>query len=99
MNKYVFLYPPMQIDGPPTPEQMKAWEKWFDSISANVVDGGNPFGGGVEVTADGVTPLTADMSPVSGYTIVNAENMDAAVALLAGCPIPGGIRVHEALPM
>ena len=37
-------------------------------------------------------------TPITGYTIVNAENMEAAQKLLDGVPIDG-VRIYEALPM
>ncbi len=70
-----------------------------------VVDGGNPFDdGGQEVTGSGVNELTVS-TVATGYSIVNAEDMDHAVELAKGCPIysqEGGtasVEVFEALPM
>jgi hypothetical protein len=97
MNKYVFVYP--ASDAPPSEEGMKAWTAWFDSISASVVDGGNPFAGGVVTGPSGARALASGDNPAGGYSIVNAPNIDAAVALLGGCPIESGIRVYEAVPM
>jgi len=96
MKKFVYLY---QGWGEPTPEVMKAWTDWFASISDNVVDGGNPFGAGREVTKNGSREITSEMAPIVGYSIVNAENMDAAEKLLDGCPIIDSVRVYEAVTM
>jgi hypothetical protein len=98
MKKFVFLYQG-QGSTEPTAEGMKAWGDWFASLGEHLVDGGNPFGAGREVTADGVTDLSADANPITGYTIVNAADLDAAQELLAGCPMSTGVRVYEALPM
>ncbi len=99
MNKYVFLFPSMPMSGPPSPEVHAAWGAWFGSIGEQLVDGGNPFGGGVRVTSEGTEQLTPEMHPAGGYTIVNAADLEGAIALLDGCPIPSGVRIHEALPM
>ncbi len=37
-------------------------------------------------------------NPASGYSIVNAENIDAAEQLLEGCPIVDSVSFYEALP-
>jgi hypothetical protein len=95
MKKFVFLYGSV---GDQTPESMQAWMSWFDSIGGNLVDPGNPFGPGRVVTADGVTDA-GDDQVVSGYTIVNAESIEAAEKLLDGHPMVQGIRIYEALPM
>jgi hypothetical protein len=84
---------------PPTPEIMTAWRQWFASIGDKVVDPGNPLGPGQEVTSDGVTALPFDMQAITGYTIINAEDMDAAVQIAKGCPVVASMRVYEAMPM
>jgi hypothetical protein len=38
------------------------------------------------------------MHPSTGYSIVNADSLDAAEKLLVGCPAPS-TRVFEAMPM
>jgi hypothetical protein len=53
---------------------------------------------GRDVTKDGsVSELSADGSPALGYSIVQAESIDEAVALLAKCPMD--MWVYEAMPM
>lgn len=98
MKKFVFLY---QGQGPtePTAEGMKAWGDWFASLGEHLVDGGNPFGAGREVTTSGATDLSHAATPITGYTIVNAADLDEAQQLLAGCPMSTAVRVYEALPM
>jgi len=44
---------------------MKAWGDWFASLGEQLVDGGNPFGAGRAVTADGVTDLSNDAAPIT----------------------------------
>lgn len=80
----------------PTPEIGKAWGEWFESISDHIVDGGNPFKIGREIASDGTTvELPLGIDSITGYTIVNADDLDAAAALAATCPSITGIRVYE----
>ncbi len=95
MSKFVFLY---GGQSEPTDDVMAAWHEWFDSIGSNIVDSGNPFGAGREVAHGEGTDLTEAMGPATGYSIVNADSLDAAVKLLDGCP-SSVTRVYEAMPM
>jgi hypothetical protein len=73
---------------------MAAWGAWFGSLGAAVVDGGAPFGASGAVGGGGArTGLT-------GYSILQASDLDAAVALAGGCPIltdGGAVDVYEAI--
>lgn len=96
MKKFVFLYHGW---GEPTADVMTAWTDWFATIGGNLVDGGNPFGPGREVTKNGTNDLAGESSPITGYSIVNADSMDDAEKLLDGCPILDGVRIYEAVSM
>jgi hypothetical protein len=81
-----------------TPEFHQAHRAWWSSMEGHVVDSGNPLFNGRDVARDGaVTEMTPDRGPALGYTIIEAESMDAAVALLEGCPMD--MWVYEAVPM
>ena len=99
MKKFVFTYHDNWTE--PTQEIMDAWMTWFGAIGESIVDGGNPFGPGKEFMRGAVKDLSPEQSPATGYTIVNAESMDAAIKLLEGCPIldDGSIHVYEAMSM
>ena len=45
----------------------------------------------------GSSELSLSSSPASGYSIVNAEYIDAAEQLLEGCPIVDSVSLYEAL--
>ena len=96
MKKFIFLY---YGHKPPTPEVMDAWRKWFASVGSNFVDGGNPFGAAREITKSGMRDLSDETIPITGYSIVSAESIEAAEKLLEGVPIIDSIRIYEALPM
>ncbi|MDO8145256.1 MULTISPECIES: YciI family protein [Isoptericola] len=108
MARFMFVYhAPMTPDDatPPTAEEtqevMGRWMAWADQVGERMIDFGTPLAGGVQVTPDGERPSTQD---VAGYTILEADDMDAAVALARTHPhlqMPGGctIEVHEAQPL
>lgn len=104
MPKFMFIY--HGGGRPETPEEgarvMAAWQNWMAGIGEALVDGGNPAGMSKTVTAKGVED-NGGSNPVSGYTLVNAADINAAVALAKGCPIldggKGTIEVAEALEM
>jgi hypothetical protein len=96
MKKFVLLAVGFK---PPTPEIMAAWKEWFASIGDNVVDPGNPLGPGQDVTPDETKALPVGMEAITGYTIINAKDMDAAVKIAKGCPVVASMRVYEAMAM
>jgi hypothetical protein len=97
MKKFMFLY---QGWGDPTDKQVRdAWTDWFAEIGDSIVDSGNPFGAGREVTKDGARDLPLEPGSTTGYTIIEAESMDNAEKLLANCPIMTSVHVYEAMSM
>lgn len=95
MKKFVLL---AHGDMEQSPEFREAHMKWWSSIQDHVVDSGNPLFNGRSVAKDGtVVELSSEMSPALGYSIVQAESMDDAVALLADSPMD--MWVYEAMPM
>ncbi|WP_061961552.1 YciI family protein [Demequina flava] len=108
MPRYVFIYhaPPMPTDmAPPSAEEgkamMDAWYAWAQKVGDDLEDLGVPLGGGQHVTPGGVQDSTRE---VAGYSILNADSMDAALDLAKVHPhlnMPGGctIEVHEAMPL
>jgi hypothetical protein len=81
-----------------TPEFQQAHRAWWASISDHVVDSGNPLFNGRDVAKDGtVTELSSDPGAALGYSILQAESLESAIALLAGCPMD--MWVYEAMPM
>jgi len=105
MGKYVFLYhaPMTPADAtPPDPAQMEAvmgaWNEWAGKVGSGMVDFGTPLAGGTRVSPTGTAPSTRE---VAGYSIIEADSLDAAVELAKVHPhltMPGGceIEVHEA---
>ncbi len=102
MPKFVFAYHGGKM--PETPEEgaevMARWQAWFEGMGDAVVDGGNPAGPSRTVTASGVED-NGDANPLSGYSLINADSIDAAVEIAKGCPILsyGTVEVAEAVEM
>jgi hypothetical protein len=94
VKKFLFMYEGMWEF---TDEMKAAWGDWFESVGGNMVDGGNPLGPGLRVTHHGTEEL--DGAPITGYSLFNASDLDAALELLEGCPIIDGVRVYEAMSM
>ncbi len=65
---------------------MAAWGEWFGRLGSAVADEGNPASRSRSISADGT--VSAEGRPsVSGYSIVTADSLDAAVELARGCPV------------
>lgn len=78
----------------PSPEDMKKWGAWFESLADCQVDQVG-FKGGREISKDGTKDLPWDIDCITGFNVIEAESMEAAEKLAAGCPFIKGIRVYE----
>ena len=104
MAKYLFVY---HGGGKPDNEEdmakvMDAWGQWFGSMGDAVIDGGNPVGGSTTVNSDGSVVNNGGANPASGYSLLEAANLDDAIAKAKGCPIlaaGGSVEVAEAFDM
>jgi hypothetical protein len=87
MPKYLFTY---HGGGMPDSEEeqakhMAAWGEWMGAHGDAFLDVGNPVGATKRVGTNGATDGGADSS--GGYSLVEAADMDAAVAIAEGCPV------------
>lgn len=104
MSKYVLAYHGGGMPEDPAEQQriMTAWEIWFGTMGAAVLDGGNPIGEARTVGSDGSVTPGGGTNPLSGYSLIDAPDIDAALAHAKGCPIldsGGSVEVAEALDM
>ena len=87
MANYVLVYHGGGM--PESPEEgakvMQAWDIWFGELGDSLVDGGNPASATKTIAPDG--SVSDDPSGPSGYSILKADSLDAAVALARGCPV------------
>ena len=83
-------------DRTPSEADGAAWMSWFAKLGSAIVDPGAQVGG---TTVLGAVPSS---TVVTGYTIIQAEDLDGAVALAKGCPglsQGGGVEVGELIEM
>ena len=91
MKKFMYLHIGFEE---PTPEIMQAWMAWFESISDKQVDQGG-FTNGREISKSGTRDLPWDMESITGYNIIEAENLEAAEKLAQSNPFIASIRIYE----
>lgn len=88
-----------------TPEQaqegMKPWMEWMARVGDRLADAGQPLMGGARIDSSGVRPTNTE---ISGYSIIRADDLESAKALLRDHPhlgwAPGvAIEVYETMPL
>lgn len=106
MAKYLFAYHGGAAPDSESPEEvqriMGLWNDWYAELGSAIVDGGAPIMLAKTVNADGSVSDGGGANPLTGYTIVSADSLDAAAALASGCPIRqsgGSIEVAELIDM
>ena len=104
MPKYVFAYHGGKM--PETEEEgaqvMAEWMAWFEGLGDAVVDGGNPVGPSSTLHADGSITCDGGSNPLSGYSLINAADIEVATEIARGCPIlraEGSIEIAECFDM
>ena len=102
MANYLFVYygGMMAVTPAKQKKSMDAWNAWFGKLGKALVDKGAPTMPGKIVGKSGAKKITGD--PVTGYGVVKADSLDAAVTMAKGCPsIPDGgqVAVYELMPM
>ena len=107
MARFILLYngpatPPSEMEPEKAQETMRAWQAWMENVGPALLDIGAPTDNGISVVDDG---STRESSGLNGYSIVEANDRDAAVALLAGHPFLTdndgrfNVDVYELLPV
>ena len=99
MPKYVLAYHGSKRPENPA-QHMTRWKAWVDELGATLVNPGLPLGRSKTVSSDDVTD-GGGANPLSGFSVVEASSMDAAVAMAQGCPHLdiGTIEIAEAMDM
>ncbi|HTM79087.1 MAG TPA: hypothetical protein VL133_15855 [Devosia sp.] len=100
MPKYILGYHGGGM--PSTPEEgakvTAAWGKWIGDLGSAMVDAGNPVGASKTVAANGSISDGGGANPLTGYSVIEAPNLDAAVKLVKNCPqlaAGGSVQVAE----
>lgn len=102
MPKFILVYhggkqPSAAAGGP---EQKERFMEWMAGVGSALVSPANPFGPSKIVSADGVedAPLA---EALSGYSVLEAEDLDAAVEIAKSCPFLeiGNLEVAKLMQM
>ena len=103
MAHYIITY--LGGNPPSTPEEGKQhfakYKEWLLSLGESAVSPANPFKDTVTVNTDG-TVTAGSSTSMSGYTIIEAASMDAALEMAKACPfldIGGSLEVSELVQM
>ena len=74
---------------PESPEQgaehMAKWKNWIAGLGEAAVNPGTPLSGTRIVSSSGVSD-DGGSNPISGYSVVKADSMDAALEMARACP-------------
>ncbi len=74
---------------PETPEEgaamMQKWHAWIADLGDKMVNPGTPLGMSKTVSLDGVAD-DGGSNPLAGFSVVEAEDMEAALEIARGCP-------------
>ena len=105
MPKYMLTYHgEMRMEDMPTdPEAIQAvmaeWDAWYRGMGDALVDGGAPISMSTAIDANGSVDAPAMLS---GYTVIQADDMAAATAIAQGSPVlPNGhaVQISECMEM
>lgn len=89
---------------PTSPEEgaelMAKWQAWADSLGDALTVPGAPLGMSKTITADGVED-GGGSNPLVGYSILEADDMEAAIEMVQTCPHTeiGTMEVAEIMKM
>jgi hypothetical protein len=103
MAQFVIVY--LGGDQPSSPEEGKQhfakYQEWVTSLGDSAISPMNPLKNTSTVNPDG-TISAGNKSTMSGYTIVEAESIEAALEMAKACPfldIGGSLEVSELVQM
>ena len=103
MAQYIMTY--LGGDQPSSPEEGKQhfakYKEWLVSLGDSAVSPANPLKDTRTVNSDG-TVTTGGTTSMSGYTVIEADSMEAALEIAKACPfldIGGSLEVSELMRM
>ncbi len=90
---------------PESPEEgakhMAKWKAWVEGLGDAAVNPGTPLGKSKTVSSSGISD-DGGPDPMSGFSIVKADSMDASLEMAKGCPhleLGGTLEVAEVMKM
>jgi hypothetical protein len=91
MTTFLFTYRTPKDSAPGGEGIIEAWNAFFEGLGPNLIDPGNPI---FESTTVG--HCGTDIHSLGGYSIIEADDLDAALELTTGCPVlasGGGVEI------
>ncbi len=102
MKSYVITYygEPNCKNAEEGAEYMAKWKVWMKGLGAALVNPGVPTGRSKSVSSRGVSD-GVKQNRLTGFSILKAESMDAAIEMVKGCPHleHGTVDIAEAMEM
>lgn len=103
MSQYIIVY--LGGNQPSSPEEGKQhfakYMEWIDTLGEAAISPANPLKNTSTVNPDG-SVVTGGTSTMSGYTIIEMDSMESALASAKACPfldIGGSLEVSELIGM
>ena len=103
MAQFVFVY--LGGNQPSSPEEAKKhfskYTEWLSALGDSIVSPAIPLKNTSTVSSDG-TVREGGSSAMSGFTIIKADSMEAALSIAQACPfleIGGSLEVSELMQM
>ena len=97
MANFIIVYhaPTKELSSPEEGQAHRAkWMEWIKELGDAMINPGTPLGKSMIVSSEGVSETD---SGLTGYTVVEASDLDAAVEIAIGCPYldMGPVEVAE----
>jgi hypothetical protein len=76
---------------PGSPESVAAWQSWLGGMGSSLADLGEAV-----IDAAAVGEVASGTTRLAGYSVIVADDMDAALAIAKSCPalqVGGGVEV------
>lgn len=91
MAKYLYLYCGFES---PSDEFMQQWNDWFAKISDRTVNMGG-LGNAREISDTGVAEQPFGPDSITGYSLIEAKDLDEATEIAKDNPYVASIRILE----
>ncbi len=105
MAKFMLIYTGgMGMEADPEDQQriMAEWGTWYDKMGASIADGGAPFAHSKHLKGNGIEDGPLGDMPATGYTVIEADSLDAAAASCEDHPHlnhGGQVQVYACIDM
>ena len=103
MAKFLFIYRDSTAPrSRPSPEEMQVlagqWYAWMEKFSASILPGGDGLKPSGRLLKSGLVtdgPYVEAKEVIASFSIIQADNLDAAVAIARECPGDYAIEIRE----